>query len=533
MGVGLSEGAAVLQEGFKVLGKYFGPDIDPAVAFDKLGLTALATDMPPKVLDAVRHLNRSNNEERTEESVKTAIRRWLRWLQTGSATKAQNLSKLARLAARLYVFAVEGIEQVALAEDPAVWAAALRANQALQPKAVRQFVKDPTSSDALVAAIAASYLEQAMPTSKRAVELSDDDLVPGYPATALDNSDDDSDVAPPPKKQRKVDPKKPVIKRKPKKPLQDSSDEPLENSEEEEEAPQLPPKRPRAAGAKVKAPPLVASSDEEEKAPVAHKGKETVDKQPPPLVDLWSLADILRFEEAARVEVTSKNALALESNAFLALLNLAPGKLRARFDLPAKVTPEDAADNKDVYTARMVAMLRAVREAWVNHAKGLPAIKASALKNPAPKIGAEDILRSLATAKYLDQGDLETVEPLFAALDAAETDEAKQPILDQIAAAAYPLFRAYLMDPPTAAKAFESAVAFVTKHHKVEPNLSEVKALLGTVSFDATLVAAMGFTPSDKWAKARIKLGTWPRDVALFVATATAAYLAWTPEAEP
>ena len=282
----------------------------------------------------------------------------------------------------------------------------------------------------------------------------------------------------------------------------------------------------------------MASSDEEEadlpaKARVAPKGKETVPQDPPPLVDLWALADILRFEEAACVEVTSKNALALETDAFVALLKLVPGKLRARAGLPAKVAFEDAAANKDIYTAKTVALLREVREAWVKHAKGLPPIKASALKNPAPKISAEDILRGLAKAKSLDKADLETIEPMFAALRVAETDEAKKPIADQLAAAALPLFRTYLMDPPTAAKAFETAVAFATKHAKVEPTLSEVKTLLSTAAFDAELVAALGFTPTAKWEKARIKLSAWPHDVALFIATATAAYLAWTPEAEP
>ena len=536
MGVGLSEGAAVLQEGFKVLGKYFGPDVDPAVAFDKLGLASLAADAPPKVLAAISHLNRSNSEERTEESVQTAVRRWLRWLQTDSATKAQNLSKVARLAARLYVFAVEGIEQVALAEDPAVWAAALRANQALQPKAVRKFAADPSSPDLLIAAVTASYVDQAMPTTKRSVELSDDELVPGYPATQFDNSDDDSDVPLPPKKKAKAAKalaKKPVAKKKQLKPVTDS-DEAAE--EEGEEASEPPPKRPRAAAAKAKAAAVVPSSAEEEadlQPRAAPAPKATVAKQPPPLFEMWPLAEILRFEETACVEVTKQNVLGLDTDAFLTLLKLVPGKLRSRFDLPAKPSSEDAGANKEDYAAKLVALLREVRAAWVKHASGLPPIKASALKAPAPKFNANDILRSLAVASYLDKDDLGVAGPMFAALDAAETDEAKQPIADQIAALRNRIFRTYLMDPPTAAKAFQTAVAFVAKHHKVEPNLSEVKALLGTVAFDSELVAALGFTPPDKWEKARIKLGSWSHDVAVFVATATAAYLAWTPEADP
>ena len=104
------------------------------------------------------------------------------------------------VAGRLYLFAMDFLEQMALVEEPAAFAKAVKSLDAEQPlAAVAAWLKHPDESKKLLKALAAAYQDQVVPKSrgkkKRALEAES--------SSSADSDDNDSEESRPKKHKKK------------------------------------------------------------------------------------------------------------------------------------------------------------------------------------------------------------------------------------------------------------------------------------------------------------------------------------------
>ena len=105
-----------MQTGAGLLQFHFGPEAAPAA--EKLGikdlLELLGETDGRKFLQACEYLNTANDGvERTDAATATAAKRFLRFFRADPKKKEALFKKLVRFAARLYLFAFEGLETTA------------------------------------------------------------------------------------------------------------------------------------------------------------------------------------------------------------------------------------------------------------------------------------------------------------------------------------------------------------------------------------------------------------------------------------
>eukprot|EP00435_Cladocopium_sp_Y103_P044377 s1242_g12.t1 len=173
LGIALSESSGVAEMGYSVLEELFPEEVDLDKAFKAMGIHKLqelmATPEAKKFLAACALLNKKNQAEITEDNLKEAVKDWHGWWAEESATKAKTFRKLARIAARLYLWSIDSLEQLAFATEPKAYAKAMKAVTTDDtPEAIKAWQKDPQSEGKLLKALRAGYRAQIQPQKKKA-----------------------------------------------------------------------------------------------------------------------------------------------------------------------------------------------------------------------------------------------------------------------------------------------------------------------------------------------------------------------------
>ena len=170
-GFALSESAANVEMGTEVLQTYFASAACFAEHFDGLGFkgmaSALETAEGKAFMAACNRLNKRNQAEHTSESLAHDVKAWHDFLSDNSEAKARMARKLAMVSGRLYLFAMDFLEQLALVSEPSAFAKAMKTLDVDQPlTAVAAWFKDPDETKKLLKMLAATYKDQVAPKTK-------------------------------------------------------------------------------------------------------------------------------------------------------------------------------------------------------------------------------------------------------------------------------------------------------------------------------------------------------------------------------
>ena len=175
MGVALSEAGGTLEMMARFVDKYLVAD--PKVTLQKVGLQALAEhmnkDSAKQLRDAACVLNKhSAAGEKPKMSLQEAVGVWVQYFGEDCKEKAKDWQRLARSCATQYVFAMDMLQWLALGKNVTEWAERVKERKDLQPEEVQKWLRGPTSTDRLTAALVASYTAQVAQKAQRGGGLS-------------------------------------------------------------------------------------------------------------------------------------------------------------------------------------------------------------------------------------------------------------------------------------------------------------------------------------------------------------------------
>ena len=154
LGIALSEAAGVAEMGAEAL-QYHADKQLGNLGLDEL-VEFMASEAGQEYVAAAKALNKTNNALENEEDVKAAVDGWVGSLNALLAHQ-KSIRKLAQVSARLYLWSMDTLEQLALLKYPAAVLEHVAVdNPALELKAVKALVENPRVS-ALRAALVASY----------------------------------------------------------------------------------------------------------------------------------------------------------------------------------------------------------------------------------------------------------------------------------------------------------------------------------------------------------------------------------------
>ena len=176
LGIAVSESAGVTQMGAPTFLKYLRPD-KVVAALEKMKFQELVALLDSadgqQFLEAVKTLNRRNEQKVNEEELKSAVKQWHGFLSSHHKTLAKRFQKLAQLSARLYLWAADSLEQLAIVQKPRALAAQIPEN-GRRLKAVKEWVKKPSDAKQFRKAVVACYLAQISgPATKTTLSESD------------------------------------------------------------------------------------------------------------------------------------------------------------------------------------------------------------------------------------------------------------------------------------------------------------------------------------------------------------------------
>ena len=154
LGIALSEAAGVAEMGAEAL-QYHADKQLGNLGLDEL-VDFMASEAGQQYVAAAKALNKTNNALENEEEVKAAVDGWVGSLNA-LLEHQKSIRKLAQVSARLYLWSMDSLEQLALLKYPAAVLEHVAVdNPALELKAVKALVENPRVS-ALRAAFVASY----------------------------------------------------------------------------------------------------------------------------------------------------------------------------------------------------------------------------------------------------------------------------------------------------------------------------------------------------------------------------------------
>ena len=93
-------------------------------------------------------------------SLQEAVGVWVQYFGEDCKEKAKDWQRLARSCATQYVFAMDMLQRLALGKNVTEWAERVKERKDLQPEEVQKWLRGPTSTDRLTAALVASYTAQ-------------------------------------------------------------------------------------------------------------------------------------------------------------------------------------------------------------------------------------------------------------------------------------------------------------------------------------------------------------------------------------
>ena len=154
LGIALSEAAGVAEMGAEAL-QYHADKQLGNLGLDEL-VEFMGSEAGQTYVAAAKALNKTNNALENEEEVKAAVDGWVGSLNA-LLEHQKSIRKLAQVSARLYLWSMDSLEQLALLKYPAAVLEHVAVdNPALELKAVKALVENPRVS-ALRAALVASY----------------------------------------------------------------------------------------------------------------------------------------------------------------------------------------------------------------------------------------------------------------------------------------------------------------------------------------------------------------------------------------
>lgn len=137
LGFAVSESAATLEAGTKILTSCFSVADDGAVAVDakKLGVAdfvkALHTPDGESFLQVIEYLNGANAMDRNREDIAEAMTVLHGFLTDELEAKVKAARRMAKTTARLYLCSMEMLEFLTLLGSPEVWATHFKGHEAL------------------------------------------------------------------------------------------------------------------------------------------------------------------------------------------------------------------------------------------------------------------------------------------------------------------------------------------------------------------------------------------------------------------
>lgn len=123
----------------------------------------LETPDGQKFLESCAYVNTGNQDvERGQPQTTTAVKRFLRFFTTNAAEKEAAFKKALRFAARLYLFAFEGLEALAALGNPKTMAAGVQqiGQQTTLPQDCKDWLLAPEDPEALVWSLVAAFHHQ-------------------------------------------------------------------------------------------------------------------------------------------------------------------------------------------------------------------------------------------------------------------------------------------------------------------------------------------------------------------------------------
>ena len=180
MGFGLSMGGSSIEHGAKWLKNYGEkPAEDVLKSFGVSTMHEMfKSDAGKKYVEAMAFMNGENSNPRSEEDLRMHLKRWLRYLTTDADDKIKAAKRLVSASSTLYVFALEHLVQLLLANNVEQWQDIMAPTKDFQARAVKTwFRKEPDNAKALVEALVNSYIDQKMSKRNERTNhmLSDDD----------------------------------------------------------------------------------------------------------------------------------------------------------------------------------------------------------------------------------------------------------------------------------------------------------------------------------------------------------------------
>ena len=168
----MSESAANLEVGSWLFQYHFAEGAEAGIK--KLGihdlLQILASADGEKFLDACKYLNTANEDiDRNKEATARAVKRYLRFFTADTARKKGDFRKLARFAARLHLFAFQGLEALSAFNHPRTMAQGVRAvgAECNLPRDTKAWLKNPEDQDAMVWSFVAIFHEQKLSSTRK------------------------------------------------------------------------------------------------------------------------------------------------------------------------------------------------------------------------------------------------------------------------------------------------------------------------------------------------------------------------------
>ena len=150
LGMGLSLDAASLNHGAKALKKHCAGEslAELKAALEKTGLLQslafFAGEEGAALLEALGTLDVGKTRKPSKKQVKLAVGQLLKFATTDAKTKQKHLARLVSFTAKMYHFGTTLLKFLALADDPAEWAAKFEGPQS---KAVAAWCKKPADAE--------------------------------------------------------------------------------------------------------------------------------------------------------------------------------------------------------------------------------------------------------------------------------------------------------------------------------------------------------------------------------------------------
>lgn len=548
LGVALSSGGSTIQHGSNYILRYLGHvnETDGIRDEDFLQSTGLLDIVrvlqEPDGLqwrEAMEFFNEASDAERTDEMVHEHARRWLRFVQDRSETLLPAFRRLAIASSKLYIYSMEAVVQLTLAGDIANWQNHMRPTGRWQVPAVHRWLSaEPADSNALVDALAESYLEQVL---RGPVEPPSDGQEPCRQAsrgrrtqpqslphrfgprgrrsrTSRRRAASSSDTASArrgrrgrqtPARTARLSRSRSQRRRRSASGMRRSARTGARHGGCCSGSPAI--ARPLWRASALSAPRCSAADHGAESPPGSLQ---------PDVWNVWPIEDLHAFADQYSTMCSACGVEAPSPTELQALLAAIPVSIRKAHGLPVSHDDFPCAQKAfDHFAAGIAKCVWTTKMAYVKLT--LKCFEPFAKFRPEVSLMSGGLLRLLSKhTTFLD--NLDDVCTLFKKVDEATDDRSRDAARAEVCKYEHFVLQTEVLDAGSASAYWEKSVAFVLQHTRREPSLVEMRAYMELVE-DGVLREALGLTPLKEF-KAKVKPANWCRDAARLFTTVYLCY---------